>query len=167
MEAGALRLSPASLPRGDRAGAALSSESVGLRSGAPASVRGAQARCAVDEARPLQPCRRRLPATGSRSTGQVGAVRITGAEPAGRRSSGWCISAPSGAASCPLTRVVGENLPPARCQYLAPRAREQPSRPFLGTPRQTSPRADPSSAPPTCADHTSQRSGRRPTAGGR
>ena len=60
MEAGALRLSPASLARGDRAGAALSSESVGLRSGAPASVRGAQARCAVDEARPLQPCRRRL-----------------------------------------------------------------------------------------------------------
>ena len=32
---------------------------MGLRSGAPASVRGAQARCAVDEARPLQPCRRR------------------------------------------------------------------------------------------------------------
>ena len=49
----------APLARGDWAGAALISESVGLRSGAPASVMGAQARCAVDEARPLQPCRRR------------------------------------------------------------------------------------------------------------
>ena len=50
----------------------------------------------------------------------------------------------------------------AGCQYLAPRAREQPSRPFLGTPRQTSARADPSRAPPMCADHTSPALCRRP-----
>ena len=47
----------------------------------------------------------------------------------------------------------------ARCQHLAPRARKQSVRPFLGASHQTSPRPDPSRAPPSRADWTSPRPG--------
>ena len=94
----------------------------------------------VQSARPLWPERKGL-ASAPRRSGLLAPLSVS--EPAGSPLKSWFFG----------------TWADARCQHLAPRARKQSVRPFLGASHQTSPRPDPSRAPPSRADWTSPRPG--------